>query len=230
MLRISVVSALVLAGLALADPVQAQSSGGWSFGAGVGSDNRSKNASKSDGNPFVWAEADWESPDGFFYGGPAFETIRSSTGSDLELSLNAGIRPQIGGFDLDLNVKHQWHVDADPGADGDAWEFTADLSRSIGPATAGLEVQHSPDGTGSVRSWTWVEGRVEWAFTPRLSGDVTLGRRTQNNGPDYTGWSIGAAWRLNRAAEIGLRYHDIDADAPGQQYRDAVVLELSTRF
>lgn len=225
----SVIAALAL-GLVLAAPAYAQSNGGWSFGLGAGSDNRSKNASKSDGNPYGWGEAEWESADGLLYAGPAFETIRSSTGSKLELSVNGGVRPQIGGFDLDLNVKHQWHVDADPGADGDAWEFTADLSRSVGPATAGLQLQHSPDGTGSVRAWTWVEGRVEWAFSPRLSGDVTLGRRTQDNGPDYTGWSVGAAWRLNRRADISLRYHDIDAPAPGAQYRDALVLDIAARF
>lgn len=230
MFRVVCVSVVLSLGLALAGPVHAQSDNGWGFGFGAGSDNRSKNASKSDGDPYAWGEAEWESADGFVYAGPAFETIRSSTGSNLELSLNAGIRPQIRGFDLDLNIKHQWHVDPRPGADGDAWEFTADLSRSIGPATAGLEIQHSPDGTGSVESWTWVEGRMEWAFSTRLSGDVTLGRRTQDNGPDYTGWSVGAAWRLNRNAQIELRYHDIDANAPGDQYKDALVLELATRF
>lgn len=220
----------LILGLASTSPALAQSGGDWGLAVGAGTDNRSKNASKSAGEPFAWGEAVWESDSGFFYGGPAFETIRSSTGSNLEVSLNAGMRPQIAGFDLDLNVKRQWHVDAAPGADGDAWEFTADLSRSIGPATAGLELQHSPDGTGAVRAWTWVEGRVEWAFSPRLTGSVTAGRRTQDNAPDYHGWSVGAVWRVNRQIDIELRYHDIDADGPGAQYRDALVLEAGFRF
>ena len=100
-------------------------SGSWALAVGAATDNRSKDASKTDGDPFVWGEAEWESASGLFYAGPSFETIKSS-GSELEVALNAGVRPEFAGFDFDLNAKHKWQIDANPGTDDDAWEFTAD--------------------------------------------------------------------------------------------------------
>lgn len=209
---------------------QAGSDSSWRLGLGAATDNRSKQISKSEGRPYAWGEADWESADGLFYGGPAFETIRGSTGSDLEVSLHAGIRPEIAGYEVNLNVKRQWHVDALPTADDNAWELTADVARAIGPARGRLRLQHSPDGTGSTGAWVWVEGQVEWEFTPRLSGSASLGRRSQDRGADYTGWSVGAAWRLNRAASLELTYHGNDASAAGRRYDDALVLGVGVAF
>ena len=117
--------------LAAAMPAAAQDapSGSWAFAVGAATDNRSKDASKTDGDPFVWGEAELESASGLFYAGPSFETIKSS-GSELEVALNAGVRPEFAGFDFDLNAKHKWQIDANPGTDDDAWEFTADMMRS----------------------------------------------------------------------------------------------------
>ena len=109
--------------LACAVPAAAQDAapaGSWSFAFGAATDNRSKDASKSDGDAYVWAEAEWESASGLFYAGPSMETIRSSTGSELELKVDAGLRPEIAGFDLDLNAAYKYQVDANPGADEDS--------------------------------------------------------------------------------------------------------------
>lgn len=202
----------------------------WSFAFGAATDNRSKDASKSDGNPFVWGEAVWETSDGFFYAGPAFETIDSSTGSNLETDIGLGIRPQFAGFDLDLNATHKWQIDADPDTDDDAWEFTADVSRSIGPAGARLRLQHSPDGTGSTEAWTWYEARVSWDFTDKLSGSTAIGRREQDNSIDYTGWNAGFTYALTQTLEADLRWHATDANEPGEQYRDGLVFGISAAF
>lgn len=211
-----------------AQPAFAQT-GDWSFGLGAATDNRSKDASKSEGDPYVWGLAEWESSSGFFYAGPGFETVRSG-GSRLELELGGGIRPQIAGFDVDLNATHKWRVDADPGEDDDAWEFTANIDRSIGPAKARLQLQHSPDGAGSVKAWTWVEGQIGWDFTGKLSGSAAVGRREQDGAPDYTGWNIGGTYALTRSLELELRYYDTDAKAPGDQYASALVAGLSVYF
>lgn len=226
MIRSLTLAAVV--GLA-ASPALAQDNGGWSFGLGAATDNRSKDASKSEGDPFVWGEAEWENADGFFYGGADFETIKSG-GSRLEMGVGAGIRPQVAGFDLDLNVTHRWRLDSDTGVDDDAWEFTADVSRSIGPANARLQLQHSPDGAGPVKAWTWVEGRIGWDFTDKLSGTASVGRREQDNAPDYTGWNIGATYALTRDVELDLRYHDTSAKEPGEQYASALVAGISVYF
>lgn len=223
---------LALAATALASPALAQSlsgPGSWSFAVGAATDNRSKNASKSQGDAFVYGLAEWESDDGFFYGGTGAETI-DSNGSNVEHDLNAGIRPTIAGFDVDLNVAHKWQIDADPDTDNDAFEFTANVSRSIGPANARVQLQHSPNGTGDTRAWTWVEIRAGWDFTEKLSADASIGRREQNGNIDYTGWNAGVTYAVNDSLDLDLRWHDTDADEPGPQYEGALVAGVNVYF
>lgn len=209
---------------------QAVPAGDWSFVVGAATDNRSKDISKSAGDPFVWGQTEWTSASGLFYAGPAFETIRGPTGSELELEASAGLRPQLAGFDLDLGVAYKYQVDADPGADNDAWEFTTDARRSIGPASARLRLQYSPDGIGSLEAWTWVEARLGWDFSDRLWATAAIGRREQESGVDYTGWNAGLTYALTRNLEADLRYHATDADVPGETFGDALVAGISLAF
>lgn len=220
--------------LAIAAPASAQEAGSpssnWSFAVGAATDNRSKDASKSNGEAFVWGLVEWENASGLIYAVGGVETIKSSTGSDLELETGFGVRPQVMGFDLDLNVTHKYQVDANPGADDDAWEFTADVKRSIGPVSGRIRVQHSPDGTGRTRAWTWVAARAGMDFTDKLAGTVEIGRREQDDSIDYTGWNAGVTYALTSSVECDLRYHATDADVPGEQYADAVVAGISFAF
>ena len=220
----------LLASTALAAPAVAQDAGDWTVSFGAATDNRSKDASKSMGDAYVWGQAEWESASGLFYAGPGFETIKSSTGSELELEIGGGYRPQVLGFDLDLNATFKQQLDADPGADDDAWEFTADVKRSIGPASGRVRLQHSPDGTGSTEAWTWVSVRGGWDFSDKLTASAEIGRREQDNSVDYTGWNAGFSYALTRNIEAEVRYHDTDADADNPQYADAVVAGLSFSF
>ena len=233
MIRTLTTAAAATALLAGAAPAAAQEaappSSAWTFVVGAGTDNRSKAASKTDGDAFVWGEAEWESASGMFYAGPSFETIKSS-GSELEVALNAGVRPEFAGFDLDLNVKHKWQIDANPGADADAWEFTADVKRSIGPASGRIRLQYSPDSTGATEAWTWAEARLGWDFTDRLYASAAIGRREQDNSIDYTGYDVGLNYALTRNLEAELRWYGTDADVPGEQYADSLVAGVSLAF
>lgn len=229
MIRILTISAFSAAMAAVAAPALAQDAGQWSFAVGATTDNRSKDASKSDGDPAAWGEVEWEDATGLFYAGAGAETIKSG-GSDLETELGVGVRPQWGGFDFDLNATHKWRIDADPGQDVDAWEFTADMKRSIGPASARVRLQHSPDGTGSTKAWTWVALRGGWDFTDKLTGTAEIGRREQDNSVDYTGYNVGVSYALTRNLEADLRWHGTDADVPGEQYADALVAGISVAF
>lgn len=220
---------LALAGGASAQEA-APADGSWSFAFGAATDNRSKDASKSDGEAYVWGEAEWASASGLFYAGTGLETIKSSTGSELEGKIGAGFTPDVAGFDLDLNATFKQQFEANPGADDDAWEFTADVSRSIGPASGRIRLQHSPDGTGSTEAWTWYEARIGWDFTDRLEATASIGRREQDNSVDYTGWNAGFTYALTRNLEAELRYHATDAEVPGEQYADALVAGISIAF
>ena len=227
-------AAAATAVLAFAGAAEAQdaapAAGSWSFAVGAATDNRSKDASKSNGEAYVWGAAEWESASGLFYAGAGLETIKSSTGSELEGEIGAGFTPDIAGFDLDLNATYKQQFEANPGADDNAWEFTADVKRSIGPASGRIRLQHSPDGTGSTEAWTWYEARIGWDFTSKLEATASIGRREQDNSIDYTGWNAGFTYDLTDKLEADVRYHATDADVPGEQYADAFVVGLSIAF
>ena len=205
------------------------SGGKWSFSAGAATDNRSKDTSKSDGEPFVYGGAEWANASGLFYASGSLETIDAG-GSNLESELALGLRPEFAGFDFDLSVAHKNRFDADPGYDHDAWEFTADTKRSIGPASARLRLQYSPDSTGSTEAFTWVALRGGWDFTNKLNVSAEVGRRDQDNSIDYTGWNVGGAYALTPKVELDLRWHDTDADVPGEQYKGALVAGVNFAF
>lgn len=219
---------------ALASPVLAQEApeprGQWGFLLGAATDNRSKGVSKSDKAPYVYGVAEWSDNADFLYLESGFETIDSSTGSNLELAAGVGVRPQVMGFDLDLNLTRKWMVDAAAGQDHSAWEMTADVSRSIGPAEALVRVQHSPNGTGSTEAWTWYEARLGWDFDDRLAVSGSIGKREQELSVDYSAWDVGVTYALTRAIQADLRWYDTDADTQGRQYEDALVLDLSIAF
>lgn len=221
-------TALALA-LTAAPAVAQDMPGQWAIGFGAGTDNRSKAASKTLGEEYVWVSGQWESDSGFVYVSGGFEGI-DSNGSETEGELNLGIRPEVAGFDLDLSATHKWQLDANPGADAEAWEFTANLSRSIGPARARLQLQHSPDGTGSTRAWTWVEARAGWEFNETVSASAAIGRREQDNAIDYTGYNAGVAWAIGRHAELDVRWYGTDGPGSDPRYADSLVAEISFAF
>jgi len=232
MLRTLTTALAASAFLAVAVPAAAQDApaGSWAFAVGTATDNRSKGASKSDGDAYVWGEAEWESASGLLYGGAGFQTIKSSSGSDLEVEAGFGVRPELAGFDLDLNATYKSQIDAVSGHDDDAWELTADVRRSIGPASGRVRFQYSPDGMGGTEAWTWVEARLGWDFTNRLEGTAAIGRREQDNSLDYTAWNAGFTYALTNSFDADLRYYATDADVPGEQYADSLVAGISLAF
>lgn len=232
MLRTLTTGALAaIALLACAPGALAQSAAvdSWVVTGGFATDNRSKDASKSDGDAYGWGMATWQ-PNALFYAGPGFETIKSSTGSELEFKAFMGLKPELGGFAFDLNAAWKYQVDADPGTDHDNWEFTADVKHAVGPVTAKARYQYSPDGAGSVRAWSWVEARADWKPVPLLTLTAGVGRREQDNSVDYTGWDAGGTWAFNKAVSASLRYYATDATVPGEQYADALVAGVAFTF
>ena len=203
--------------------------GQWSFGFGAATDNRSKGASKTQGQEYVWVSAEWESDSGLYYVGGDFEGVDSS-GSDIEGEVNFGLRPEGGGFDLDLSVAHKWLLDANPGTDDGAWEYTADVSRSIGPASGRIRLQYSPDSLGSTEAWTWVEARAGWAWSPTVKTTAAIGRREQDNAIDYTGYNAGVNWKIGRNADLDVRWYGTDGPSGDPRYADAVVAAISFGF
>lgn len=200
----------------------------WSFAIGAGTDNRSKGASKTDGDPFAYALAEWAPSDTFYVSGEV-ERV-DSHGADAELGLAIGVRPQAAGFDLDLSVARKHLIDAAPGADDGAWELTAVARRSLGPASARLTAAWSPDGLGPTDDWTWIEGQLGWDLTPRLNASAAVGRREQDGGVDYTAWNIGTTFALTRDLELDVRWYDTSERDLSVQYDSALVAAVNFYF
>ncbi|CAL1691418.1 hypothetical protein MMB232_01558 [Brevundimonas subvibrioides] len=200
----------------------------WSFETGAGTDNRSKGASKTDGDPYVFGEVQWNAASGF-YADAEFETIDSS-GSRVETELEAGWQFAAVGLEFDTSVSRKWRVGADPGQDDDAWEYQFDVMREFGPVDTRLRVEHSPDGLGSTGTTTWVETRLRWPLTEGLQASATLGRREQDGAPDYTGWNAGVTYELTGTTDLDLRWHGTDAEDEGRQYEDALVASVLIAF
>jgi len=224
--------ALTALALTLAAPAPALAqtvAGDISFDFAVGTDNRSKGASKSEGDPYAMAGVEWEA-NGFYVGAEG-QSIDHSNGSNLEAQISAGWRPEAAGFDFDLSATHKWYVDANPGTENQAWEFTADVSRQLTERVdARVRFQYSPDSAGSTRSWTWVEARGRVRVHPRVRLSAAVGRREQVNGRDYTAWNVGADFKINDHARLDLRWYDTDVANPSATYSEAVVAVLSLGF
>ncbi len=221
---------LMAAAIALPTSALAQDiAGEISFDFTVGTDNRSKGASKSEGDPFGLAAIEWSVGD--FYVVAEGESIDHSTGSQFEAEINGGWRTEAAGFEVDLNAAHKWYLDANPGTDDDAWEFTADVSRDLSDRVdARLRFQYSPDSAGGTRSWTWVEARGRVRVHDRVRVSAAVGRREQVNSRDYTAWNIGADFKINDHARLDLRWYDTDVTNPSAQYDEALVAVLNLGF
>jgi len=200
----------------------------WSFELGGGTDNRSKGASKSGNTAFGFAEVQYNAGGGF-YADAEFETIDSS-GSRVEAEIEAGWQFSGSGFEFDASISQKWRVDADPGQDDDAVEFQFDIVRDIGQGDARLRIEHSPDGLGRTLAWTWVEARMRWPLADRLQAAVTVGRREQDNAPDYTGWNAGLVYDLTETVELELGWHGTDIAEQGDQFERALVAAVLLSF
>lgn len=175
------------------------------FSFGVGTDNRSKGVSKSGENAYAWIAAEWEF-DSSVYAGSNLQTIESSSGANLEATINTGFRPEVAEFDLDLSVAYKTQIDTPSGYDADAWEFTADAKRSFGPVATRVRLQYSPDGIGSTQDWTWVEARIGVRLDERLVTNAAVGYRDQAS--PYTAWNVGATYELTSNTDLDVRYYD----------------------
>lgn len=207
----------------------ASADGPWALTLGAGTDNRSKAVSKSGNDGYAFGSAAWTAPGTTFYVRPAFQTVQAG-GSHVEAEISAGWRPRVAGARLDLNLAYKDRLDADPGYDSDTWEATGSATRNFGKLGARLQAQYSPDAAGSTGASAWVEARLAWPLTEDLSGAVAVGRREQDDSPDYTGWNAGVTYAVNDDLGLDLRWYDTDAEAAGEQYRDALVAVVTYAF
>lgn len=201
---------------------------GWGGEVGVATDFVSKAVTKSEGDPRVWGEVQYER--GAAYAGASASTVKLSPGGDSELELFAGYKPEALGFEFDLSATYKYYPGTRDGLDDSMWEFRVDAERDLGPVETRLRVEYTPDNYGSSREAWWYEarGRVKIASRTRLFASV--GARDLVNGPDYTGWGLGVTHKLTDAASLEIGYWDTDRHELGDRYQDRFAASLKYEF
>lgn len=217
------------AALAVASPALAQESE-WDLSGefGVATDYVSKGVSKTngDGQVFIGGEA----ARGDFYVAPWISNADFGPGADAEIKLTAGWAPQAWGYEWNLAAIGKFYPGTEPGESDAMIEYHVDVSRSIGPASARLAVEYTPDNYGGATEAWWVEARAGWELTAKSKLTGAVGRREQDGGNDYTAWNVGADYDLTENVTADLRYYGTDGTEFGKNYDDRVVAELTVGF
>ena len=63
-----------------------------------------------------------------------------------------------------------------------------------------------------------------------VGASAEIGRREQDNAPDYTAWNAGVTYALTDSLGLDVRYYDTNAAEFGEQYEDALVAEIAYAF
>ena len=71
---------------------------------------------------------------------------------------------------------------------------------------------------------------MRWPLADRLQAAVTVGRREQDNAPDYTGWNAGLVYDLTETVELELGWHGTDIAEQGDQFERALVAAVLLSF
>lgn len=213
--------------LAIAGPASAQDVeiGGM---VAVGSEYVGKGLGKSDGDVAVSGEI--EAGFGDFHAGVFASTAKLSQGSDAEVITTVGWAPEFAGFAFDFTVNNRDLPGTRAGVDSNYWEYQADVSRDIGPASARLRVNYSPDGFAATEEAWWVELQGGYKLSSATKATVAVATRRAHGGADYTAWNAGVKHKLTDAVAVDLRWYDTDEHALGANYEGRLVGALSYAF
>ena len=193
------------------------------------SDYRSKGASKTGGRPQLAAGIE-RAVAGRAYLAASASNIRNSAGSDAQLNLSAGWRPEAFGLEWNLNSTHEIYPGSDTAENDVVWQLSAEAARKAGPLSAAVILQHQPDGFAATGANTYLALDAGWRVRPGLQAVAGLGRREQDDSVDYTAWNAGLVLRLSAEMALDARWHATNQDEEGPNYQDRFVAAVRTRF
>ena len=212
-----------------------------SFNLGVASDYVFRGVSQTDEGVQVFGGVDVTT--GIFYAGAWASNVDFLDGTDAEVDLYAGVRPQVGPATLDLGVIYYGYVSQPDDADYDYWEFKAAASIPAGPATLGAAAYYSPDFTSFFTDeglYLEVNGSVPLSDKATLSAaighqsieiDSGFALLTGVDDVDYATWNVGVVYAITETVGIDLRYWDTgEDDFVGEIAEERVVLSLKATF
>jgi hypothetical protein len=157
--------------------------------------------------------------------------VRNLTSGDAggDGAVDLGVRAKLGGFDVAASAAFRFTIDPAKGSDSKAFELAGSLGRRMGRFRPTLSVIYSPDDLGSARRSFFVDGRVAYAISDKLSASVALGRRDRVDGHDYDAWNGGLSWSPAKWASFDARYYG-NSRSSGWQYGQRFVVGGAIRF
>ncbi|WP_420472057.1 TorF family putative porin [Brevundimonas sp. FT23042] len=214
-------AAVLMAGPAAADPE-------FDFQVGVASEYVGKGLGKSNGE-IAWSGQVGVSQ-GDFRATVFASTAELSSGADSEIITTLGWAPEAFGFEWDFSVMNRDLPGTAAGIDSNYWEYQADVSRSIGPVSARVRVNYTPDGfSGTEEAW-WVEAQGAYKITGSTKASAAIATRRAHGGADYTAWNIGVKHKLTDAIAADIRWYDTDEHDLGDNYDGRLVGALTFAF
>lgn len=195
---------------------------------GVATQYVGKGAGKSDGNPSISGSVEVEGGD--FYASAFASSADLSSGAHAEIIVAAGYRPEFAGFAFDFSVMNRDLPGANPGYDGNYWEYQADASRKLGPVSTRLRVNYTPDGAGGTQEAWWVELQGGVSLDSKTRATVAVADRSADGGAEYVAWNAGVKRKLTDSIALDVRWYDTDGHSFGEAYEGRLVGALSLSF
>lgn len=194
----------------------------------VASEYVGKGAGKSAGDPSVSGSVEIEG--GAFYASAFASSADLSSGAHAEVIIAAGYRPEFAGFDFDLSVMNRDLPGANPGYDGNYWEYQADASRKLGPVSTRLRVNYTPDGAGGTQEAWWIELQGGVAIDGKTKVTAAVADRSADGGAEYVAWNAGVKRKLTDNLALDVRWYDTDGHSLGEPYEGRLVGSLALSF
>ena len=158
-----------------------------------------------------------------------YKNITSPT-ADAEAAVLAGLRRNVGGFDLAASVAYKWNTNARRQADRDCVEFNATASRRFGRVTPRISLTYSPDDLGGTRASLYAEAGASFSLFRGASISANVARRARDGGPDYTAFNAGASYAVTSNLTADLRYYDTAQSRLGAIYAPRLVASARLHF
>lgn len=199
----------------------------WNFDLTAASDYMFRGVSQTENGAagFAAAKVTYEG----FYAGVGGENVNFHNGITGEYDLSAGWMPDYDGFNFNIGAIRYGYTNSPAHVDIDTVEALGAVSHAVGPFTAGVSVNYTPNYFGTHEDGTYYEGNLAYPV-PLLDGlslSGAVGRQQVNAGGSYTTWNVGGTYAFFDHLALGLRYVDTDGHRIARTYNSHVVGTLT---
>ena len=148
----------------------------------------------------------------------------TSTAADGEAAAFANLTHKFGAFAVTAGAAYKFQTNVKMRTDSDSFEFTGGISRTFGRLSLKVSAIYSPNDLGKAKRSLYLEGGPALELTKTLRLSANLGRRTRENGPDYTAFNVGVTKALFHGFSMDLRGYQTNRANLGDIYKRRVVI------